>query len=175
MVVELFYPRGLKDVIADLRAKDDLNAEALDALNYQVYVRLAIFPILALLFLSTDQKMIGWVVTSIIFFGLWFDIRCHYKNHIGAYIFGSSQEAKVTKLVSVRHFRKKIICQNIQGNQKVVIGPLRELWKSSECPHVDDSVYYFQDHERRFKLMLDLVSIKKKYCLSKSVLRRGKQ
>lgn len=33
MIAELFYPKELKDIIADLRAKDDLNEEALKRLN----------------------------------------------------------------------------------------------------------------------------------------------
>lgn len=33
MIAELFYPKELKEIITDLRAKDDLNERALDRFN----------------------------------------------------------------------------------------------------------------------------------------------
>ena len=34
MIEELFYPKELKEIIADLRAKNDLNEKPLKALNF---------------------------------------------------------------------------------------------------------------------------------------------
>ena len=36
MIAELFYPKELKDIIADLRAKDDLNEKPLKSLYWVV-------------------------------------------------------------------------------------------------------------------------------------------
>lgn len=43
MIAELFYPKELREVIADLKAKDDLNEAALRRMNGFIYKRLGVY------------------------------------------------------------------------------------------------------------------------------------
>ena len=47
MIAELFYPKELKDIITDLRAKDDLNEGALYRMNIDALFKKSMFIILA--------------------------------------------------------------------------------------------------------------------------------
>jgi len=56
MIAELFYPSDLKEIIADLRAKDDLNELALKTLNKTLNI--IIFPMLIVAVLETVHQTV---------------------------------------------------------------------------------------------------------------------
>ncbi len=69
MIAELFYPKELKDVIADLRAKDDLNEEALNQVNRHIYRSLRGGAIVSLVFMLV-------LVFNNASFGFWVLVCC---------------------------------------------------------------------------------------------------
>lgn len=69
MIAEWFYPKELKEIIADLRAKDDLNEEALKALEHSPMVSSGVFLfifIVSFLYLYPDFHAISWAGVSCI-------------------------------------------------------------------------------------------------------------
>ncbi len=78
MIAELFYPKELKGVIADLRAKDDLNEEALQRLNRYILRKFKIYLVICLafmpLFIHPDMTSfyfaLLWILFISIFAGL---------------------------------------------------------------------------------------------------------
>lgn len=96
MIAELFYPKELKEIIADLRAEDDLNEEALKRLDKIIYqgIRSGIILCVFLsLFLLHDEIREFFVFPAIVMFLLIFlfialDLRKLFQKIIPLYNFG---------------------------------------------------------------------------------------
>ncbi len=73
MIAELFYPKELKKVIADLRAKDDLNEEALKSLNGYIIKRFFIVSLVScFIFIPSIYLSESMAVKSVCVFLLMF-------------------------------------------------------------------------------------------------------
>ena len=171
MLAELFYPKELKKIIADLRAENDLNEEAYSLLQYQIYLRLILMPLLAILFFYHLKQHEASIVAIILLLGIWYDMHRYYKSYIGSYILGQRKEALVIKQVPMTFLRKKILAEDITTGKNIVIGPLREFWKNPKCPQSGTKIFYYQDNQEHFKPMPDIDFIKKRYCLSNSSVK----
>lgn len=69
MIAELFYPRELKEVIADLRAKGDLNEEAVKQINKNAWVPIILGAIIILpiyFFKGYEHPLIAVAVFSLL-------------------------------------------------------------------------------------------------------------
>ncbi len=96
MVAELFYPKELKEVIADLRSKDDFNEDSLKHINRYIYASLrggAIVSILFLLILIFNDA--GWdywllVLAFSAFFpvSVYFSFQKNFRKYAYLYNFG---------------------------------------------------------------------------------------
>ena len=96
VIAELFYPKELKDVIADLRAKGDLNEAALKRLEYYVFYTLGCYFFTCALFLIvpliTKVSLFYWLLIlslfSILFFGFRHTIQKMSSKTLMLYNYG---------------------------------------------------------------------------------------
>ncbi len=101
MIAELFYPKELKDIITDLRAKGDLNEDALDRVNGDsltkrlVLIILAGVSIVASFYVSDDVVSILLKICSIFFLLLSFLPVPSINRFIMPYVCGVQTTADV--------------------------------------------------------------------------------
>lgn len=85
MIAEFFYPKELKDIIADLRAKDDLDNEALEKMDAFIYKRLAVYVFTGVFFIFLGLVVARTDITiAIIIFliGIFLSIHAFYSQAI---------------------------------------------------------------------------------------------
>jgi hypothetical protein len=172
--IELLYPRELREVIADLRAKGDLNERALKQLNKGIYF-------------AAGMSCI-WIVTFFYYMSLWsalyfsiavtcllvFDYYRQGDDYFYPYINGLRGKAVVK---SVRagipiFLNNRLICKDLPTAERVEIAQLGDAFFGEYgIPRKGDVLFYFQDSERRHKAMPDIQAIKEKFCLSKSAVK----
>lgn len=99
MIAELFYPKELKEIIAELRAKDDLNEKALDHLNDYPLLLLWAY-ILIYVFRLENNHLSGdflyLVFIAIVWiFSVWITVRIHFFDKMAAYVLGEKRKGAV--------------------------------------------------------------------------------
>ncbi len=110
MIAELFYPRELKEIIADLRAKDDLNAEALNRINCYIFLTLKkisiAFVLLSVFLFFVKADLRSWVIFYSVFlifpFSIYFELKRYSKKILNLYNYGSFAKGTVTSYGSHR-------------------------------------------------------------------------
>jgi len=178
MIAELFYPKELKQDIADLRAQDDLNEEAVKSLKDTPKVFLTIW-IMAMLvlglilypdFLKIAGAGIGLSVVAITL--IWMEIR-NYSNRMMVYLRGEYERGVVQEIYTraatsapIAH----ITIFNSSSGRKEVIGPFIKWHKREFCPQKGEEIYYYSTGHKRRENMPDRIEIKKQYCLSRRIL-----
>ncbi len=96
MIAELFYPKELKQIIADLRAKDDLNEDALKNFDSYVYRTLKSFVFViflgGLFLFHPKAGWDAWVLVSVSFplmlLGFEYLLSRYVKQYLRLYNFG---------------------------------------------------------------------------------------
>ncbi|MGH1378507.1 MAG: hypothetical protein ACRBB3_06765 [Alphaproteobacteria bacterium] len=176
MIAELFYPKELKEIIADLRAKDNLNEEALKGIRRQplVFAVLWLF-IVCLVYFATPLDFIGTLKFSI---GLavlgvllvWGSV-CSVFSRMKAYLTGEKYQGYVLGIYSLPPSSSvKVKIQNKNSNQIAFIGPFVQWHRTKECPQIGEKIYYYSIGKRMRHNMPNRIEIKEKYCLSKSMI-----
>lgn len=102
MIAELFYPRELKEIIADLRAKDDLNEEALDEIKKSIRFPIVFAFIIFLILIYKHSFLFSLLIGLLIFFLLRFVfqgkvISLSLSYTLGKPIFGIVEDAYFNK------------------------------------------------------------------------------
>lgn len=176
MIVELFYPRELKEIIADLRAKDDLNEKPLDILNNYLGLLLMVFIFFYILRPSFDHvsghflylilMVVLWVLS------VWITIRVHFFDKMAAYILGHKRKGAVFK--KLHHWVKgfefyKFEIVDIEAPEVLKTGKI-SIEHANLFPKENELIiYYYNLNKKKYKPMPDIKEIKAQYCLSKSM------
>lgn len=176
MIAEWFYPKELKEIIADLRAKDDLNEQALKVLEHSPIVSLLLFGfVFVVIFFNVLPNwpviiitgavciVLGFVLMILTILASWSRMRAYLRGKrnegtvIGVYAVG------LTSMVRIR-------LQNEYDSRRILVGDYVE-WniKKKEHPRKGERIYYFSDGNNMRNNMPDRLEIKIKYCLSKSM------
>lgn len=172
MIAELFYPRELKEIITDLRAKGDLNEEAKKNINCFFYkcVALEFFGslILSVIFLNQDFAFIV-LFFCILFFGfIYFDFQKYIERKIFPYLSNSRKNLKILRMKSYRG-GAVLVCED--SDKKIYRSPLlRELWRLKNLNEGFVIACFISKLDPKI-FMPDEESIKRKFCLSKSILK----
>lgn len=174
MIAEWFYPKEFKDVIADLRAKDDLNEEALSRVN-NIPVAICVFWLVVIVFywftLESLSYFVGAFLVSLLaaIFLLFacIDSGCkslltYHKGKLKRGIFLSLKSHGSLPYVS-------LIILDQAANKNIRMGIFNyDLVKDFIPEHKATISYYSLDEKFN---MPDYEPIKKQYCLSLSQLK----
>ncbi|PCJ98120.1 MAG: hypothetical protein COA45_08175 [Zetaproteobacteria bacterium] len=169
MIVELFYPSELKDVIEDLRANDDLNEEALRSLSSFVHKH-----ILGYVFMAVSLFYLGEVNISILLFLLfplfiYFDFRLHVKRKVMPFVTGNSASLKLVKRNSYR-FGIVLFFEDKNG-ENIRTPKLPELSCGADFTMIGRSENCYINAIFPSRCMPCEKVILKKYCLKKSMIK----
>lgn len=172
MIAELFYPKELKQVIADLRAKDDLNEEALKSLNTNVYLFYVPFVFIGILILASYLIVGTRVLIPVVFWG---GVLCSlpvvfwrvWKVYYRPYVEGEKVEGRIMEINYSRNGSRVLHIRNI-SNQSM--DKIHQTFLHGKCASgKDDIVEYFVAGDT-FATLHDF-ELMKKYSLKQSMLK----
>ncbi len=165
MIAEIFYPKELKEVIADLRTKNDLNELALKEIKRKIYIELTISLIIILMFI-----MDGNILSSLLIFTftllIWkYEMYGYYSDFLDPYLKGERVSGRIIKINNNPYFGTFIKCQDNKGNL-YKLTPVRYKWyiKSYSLKKGQDIVFFYKGNDETS--MIDLKPINQKFCLS---------
>jgi F0F1-type ATP synthase assembly protein I len=182
MIAELFYPKELKEVIKDLREKDDLNEEALKNINKSFLATPLIITILVTtpIYLIDGFNFFCWlfIVTSIV--GYVFSINQTTKKMILPYSLGIPMQGKIESIEyrnalsygSAEGWSFNYSFMNLKNEPiKKSVCNIRKSVMTSPAPEVGNeiTVYVYPDDGQSSMPLIP--STFKQYCISKSKLK----
>lgn len=176
-IAEIFYPKELKDVIADLRAKDDLNEEALGVLRSSPFVFLIVLGTSCFLMSvgAMSNVLLVFVVILIHLFLAYILIVIDIKSSLArmeTYLYGDVRRGIIVAYHSFPQLpMKKIKVMDMVSKEKVFIGPFYQWNDEKNMPQKGTEITYYSRGKSTRCNMPDCIEIKKKYCLLKSMLR----
>jgi hypothetical protein len=103
VIAELFYPKELKNIIADLRAKGDLREVPLNILKKEIGFVLFVMFVVVILAFATDGVFAGSSLAIVFVFFISMHIKATI-NRFMAYTNGNKHQGVITKIV-----RNKVI------------------------------------------------------------------
>ncbi len=178
MIAEWFYPKELKEIIADLRAKDDLNEQALKVLEHSPIVSLLLFGfVFVVIFFNVLPNWTVIIITGAVCIVLGFVLMIltilASWSRMRAYLRGKRNEGEVISVLPYVGINPqvRIKVKNLSSQQNIVfIGDYIEWHLDKKiCPQKGERIYYFSDGDNMRSNMPDRLEIKIKYCLSKSM------
>jgi|GEM_PF-3291537 len=179
MIAELFYPKELKEVIADLRAKDDLNGEALRTLNWPIDV--IIFPLFVVniffLFKQIHAPTVGYEVpifnALLLVVYMPFYVRGLWRTYHASYIFGKKTKGTIS---NITFFVAGITYFDVTNNQTYenhrvcTAGPIT-FRHPPYLTKIGDKISYYLMDNKRYHPNPDIYEYMKKHCLKTSLLK----
>ncbi len=101
MIAELFYPKELKEIIADLRVKDDLDEDALARMNDFIYKKVKVtmvFVVVLVVILLTQQDIVSgflcFIFTALVIYAFFKDVVFYLRMYPCFYSGGRVIEGK---------------------------------------------------------------------------------
>ncbi len=165
-IVELFYPKELKEIIADLCAKDDLNEAALKILNKNINLALIFWALIvwaAYLGKSYTVFSILLIALPVIF---WSSYKRWFEHYMRPYIKGK----KATGVVSDIKYYRHSIEYYFNVERKTYKMPKISCWQKVTRPQIGDSMTVYLDPIREGYVMPNLTDLKRFFHLKKSQL-----
>ena len=165
MIAELFYPKELKDIIADLRAKGDLNEVALSRLNLLVIKWLLAMGGAASIPLINGYIFVSIALVVILPIGIRFDVKRHISQKILPYLLGRKEILSLKKRVP---YRFGVVLTMLGSSRKEYKTPLlTELWGQKELAKFGQEIECFVCSDSEI-CMPNIKEITDKYCLKKN-------
>ena len=185
MIAELLYPKELKEIIADLRAKDDLNEKAISNLNRQVKVILLLYLIFVLMIIILEGIIgiiIVLVLSPLFAFLLHFLARNIFTKCMAPYLYGDIKEGLIINVGKRTYYGFNLTPTyiiSIQNNETQNLSIIKfsqgygdnKFW---HIPKINQEITYFNTENRRYGIMPAYKNLMSIYCLSKMVLDKEK-
>ena len=194
MIAELFYPKELKDIIADLRAKDDLNEEALNNVRKEIERLLRAHSILFILLIcicyyasingdlqSSTILVVVFILSFIcIFIGIYQNVRRVCCYHVCLFNKGELVEGKILKCSKNKPFEKhgarswefEYSYSDKKGNSHHA--RLILLLRYNDRIYArDESIYVFYDPQSPQRSMIALPKLYNNFNLKKSMIEEA--
>jgi hypothetical protein len=179
MIAELFYPKELKEVIKDLREKDDLNEEALGLLNNKV--NYFYFPVLLIglstiyyNYVSSDIRTVENLAFAapLLLFGIWLRIRNVWRSFMASYFSGEIQKGEV---IETKEIMPGVVKFSIKSHMSHAAEDVCSVRPMKFCfselfPKKGDEILYFSSTNSNYKSVPYIKEYMKKCCLKKSMI-----
>jgi hypothetical protein len=172
MILELFWPKEMRELVNKCHEEGTLNDEAVNAANFIVKCALGGAAIIVILFVNTNM-IFGVAVSCVLLLGCKWEMKPDYFRPMCIpYSQGSLLEANVLLTSSCGGIQNKIKvdCNVINSNEIITIGPVRaNIWKKASLPQKGDTIMVWVDMESK-QAMPDIDYIKQKYSLNSNLL-----
>ena len=177
MIAELFYPKELKDVVADLCAKGDLNEKALKNLNAQTVP----FSILFLIFtgvLVAAYGLLGFsflLIIAPVFISTEFIlIRRSYFKNMAPYLLGEKKRGIIVDSYYINpRFPTRVIKVKSQETGKIIKISPGAIWSKRSghsAPRVGEAINFYEGNNKKYGVVPDCRSVKECFCLMRSLV-----
>ena len=169
MFAEWFYPTGLKKIIRDLEAEDNLHREPLVELNKELRF------ILSMMCVSTcvtyfNGTTIDFFFSSLFFIGAIFIFMRMKIDKLKVYIYGTRKEGTVIQL-KYAYFRNTIIrVSRLSDGASLKLNRLDLLVKPEHGAQVGKAIFFYEIEGSSILPMPDIDIVKKYYCLRKDLM-----
>lgn len=168
MIAKLFYPKELKNIITDLRAKSDLNEKAVSEIEQKIMIWMFIYVMLCF-FLFFDNLTIAFAIALVtIPILIWLDTKNSFEKYMLPYTNGKSLSARIVNIESRAYgdIKYYVLCEN---KKNYTIEPLIG-WRKIAYPKQNDILFIFLNPKIEGLSMPDTPYFKNKYCLYHSKL-----
>lgn len=168
-IAELFYPRELKEMIAELRAQDDLNEAAIGTINKMICGITLVFLSFVILFYLSNVLFMSFLFLILLVVGLLHETKTLYIQKIRPYQVSVSVEAEVFQVWSrwPLTFEYRVFIKELNLEAKMSnFSRVEKLDRFSD----GQKLKVFYDPEHPHFSMPDLNIYKVKYALQKSKL-----
>lgn len=179
-IAELFYPKELKEIVADLRAKDDLNELALKSLKFDLYTFYMLWLIgVFIAFYNLEFELAAQLSVSgillLVLFSRWI-IRNRFYTCMAAYLFGEEMDAVVMQLYrrSGTHLTRDVNDVKVyvhRLNTALRIGTLQRMTNLDIYPKKDEKLTIFVSRQKKYKPVLGTEFYRKHHCLSNAIIK----
>lgn len=180
MLVELFYPKELKDVVEKLRVENDLNERALETLNAGIYLYFILWAVVSgLLFLFFNFQsaaVSSFLCGGFAILACGISTRYTYKTCMTPYIYGVPCRAVVVKLYTRgRNIRRPITDIRVRllpaETREIVIKGVYMYRNHGSVIKKNDEIEIFYTQGKRCDAVLNNEDFKSDYCLMKSKMK----
>lgn len=170
MILELFWPKELKELVKKYRDEGTLNEEAVKFLKCLTYKYYAISLIIIAILFFTKQFIASMVLLSLTPFFTWFDLKNLFYNQIEPYA-GKKITAKFMSIKIYYAGRQRINYESTNDGKKIIcnIGTKPDL-KQDDWPEPHQIITVYQSKTNTNRSMPDIGYLKQKYSLTNHIL-----
>lgn len=173
-IMELFWPKEMKEAVKRLQAEGLLNEEAVQTMNYKTKSSFVVLSIVSLLFVligSSGVQLFGIALFILQPFCVKFDTSGIYRAQMKAYLIGEKVEAicifSNEGLYGMQTIRYRLVADHaVLGT--ITMGGKPKL-HVNEFPKKDERFFMYRPANGK-RGMLDHEYLKKKYSLTKAIL-----
>lgn len=168
MLISLFWPKEIRDLIKKYEEKGTLNPKAIVYLTRQTNVRLTIAFVIGGIVLY-EQSVFFPLFLFLAYLAIWLDLKLCFHRNIAAYTNSKKRSVKVVSAVQSLYPMQWIRYEDIDGCGKIVIGG-KPMIPEEELPKRNDEIFIYQDIYKKHLAMPDVDYIKQAYSLTTEVL-----
>lgn len=171
MVAQWFYPKDLKELIANLEAEGNLRREPLKYMNIEIIVILAFSFIL--LFLAHNTQSMGIALISLFSFLLAFFAASIRARKYKAYIYGLKKKGVILNVENSFYYSRVSI--KAAESQKTIRSPILNLNSQMNKKNLEGTTisFYALQNKSHNTFMPNLSEVKKAYCLRKDLMNES--
>ena len=178
MVIELFYPKKMKDAIDELRSKDDLNEEVLKSLNRSAYLLFFLTVILSYAWLfkeifypykGLEAPLLFCTITTLYYP---FHLLRVWRNCMASYVYGEKTDGVVVRVFYILHGGVVIYVRNESMNNtihKIHSAYPITLFKIYQLPEKGSEISYYSSSNNKYKPNPHIRILLQNNCLKKSL------
>lgn len=179
MNLEALWPSSVKQCIDKYRAEGSLNHAVVERIRKHYMATFIVLGLSVGLFCWVNEIIPAVLMAALLPVGPWLEVRMLFNNYMIAYAKGMKRDVEVVWAGVGRYGVQKIIYKELDGEGgeaciKIPGTPFIELEgfpviKKIDLPQKGGVISIYQDKERKFQAMPDMLHLKKAYSLSTSV------
>ncbi len=171
MILELFWPREVKELIAKYREEGTLNEEAVRLIKRTSRGYLILFAFISAIFIVTSEPVIGISILLLSPLFVRFDCNNLFKNQIATYCYGKTIKARVEKVGIGLYGTQRIVVSDLENKTDHVIKLSRSsISPNKELPSVGDIVEVNIDPNGQYGATLNISHLKQKHSLTTKIV-----
>lgn len=174
-IMELFWPKEMKEAAKRLKAEGLLNEEAVQTMNLKTKSSFVIFCIVSAGFILTGSygvKLFGVAVFLLQPLFIKFDNMCTYRRQMRAYLIGGEKQEAICLASGQSLYGRQAIWYKLASSPEIknaIIMDGKPKLHVDELPKKDEIFFVYHSADGK-RAMPDNEYLKKKYSLTKAIL-----
>jgi len=172
---QLLYRRELKNLIKELKSKNNIRYEPILAFNSIVNAMIILYVVMLGITLLTNEpnQVLELAIVTIIFSAMIYIIQNDYNNVLLAYGCGTRHEGVIVKIMYKSMSKNTYIKCRLDNDKRIIsLMPLFRYYGKNNGFEIGGKVGFYQSPINKHKYMIDLNALKKSSCIRKSLLEK---